>query len=554
VIFLDLRDRKGLLQVVADPDVDASAHEVAEKIRGEFVVTVRGEVRKRPEGSQNPNLPSGDVEIAASEIVILNPSETPPFPIEDDLDTSEELRIKYRYLDLRRPRAAGLLALRHRVIAAIRSFLDSEGFVEIETPVLTRATPEGARDFLVPSRLEPGSFFALPQSPQLFKQLLMIGGIDRYYQIARCFRDEDPRSDRQLDFTQLDLEMSFVDEEQVMALTESLFTKVVQEAVGGDLITPFARLTYDEAISRYGTDAPDLRFGLEIHDLSDVFRGTDLKVFRSTLDEGGVAVGLVVEGGAGWSRAELDSLIPVAKNRGVGGLAWMAFKPEGLSSPIEKFLKPEEVERTKEVLGAKPGDLVLIVCDKNGTAQAALGSVRLEIADRGDLRAKDTWNFAWITDIPLVEWNPDEDRWDAVHHPFTAPRVSDIALMDSDPGAVKGRAYDIVLNGWEVGGGSIRIHDLKLQRKVFELIGITDEAARDRFGWFLEAFRYGVPPHGGIAPGIDRLVARLAGLDNIRDVIAFPKTGAYTDPLTGAPSRVEAETLAELGLKVLEEE
>jgi aspartyl-tRNA synthetase len=559
VIFLDLRDRDGLTQITLHPDDQPEAYSVAEKLRSEYVVTIQGEVRLRPAGSENANLATGEIEVVATAIDILAESETPPFLIEDGIDASEELRIRYRFLDLRRPEMLEMLRLRHQVVRSMRDFFDEQGFLEIETPIITKATPEGARDFLVPSRLDPGNFWALPQSPQLFKQLLMIAGVDRYYQIARCLRDEDPRKDRQFEFTQLDMEMSFVEQATIIDMTERMFVRIFRDAFGIDLPTPFPSMTYEESIKRFGSDKPDLRYELELVDLTNVFAGTQIRIFQSVLGSGGVATALLVEGQAGMARKDLDALALVARNLGAGGLAWVGYKKEGISSPLSSVLSEAEIAGVREGLGAKVGDLALIVCDADPTAYLAMGAVREEVANRlgliPELVAEDpqAWKFLWVLDPPLLEWKEDEKRWDAVHHPFTAPYPQDEVLLDSDdPGAARAQAYDIVLNGWEVGGGSIRIHRPELQRRVFELIGIDDETAKRRFGWFLKAFDYGAPPHGGIAPGVDRIVAKMLGLDHIRGVIAFPKTGAYTDPMTGAPDPVDSATLKELLLKTTE--
>jgi aspartyl-tRNA synthetase len=568
VVFLDLRDREGLVQVVARPDGVESepgieaAYEVARRLRGEFVVTVSGTVSLRPPGTVNPNLPTGEVEVVAESIEILAEAAVPPLQIDEHAGAGEETRLRYRYLDLRRPEMQAILSLRHRVVSAIRAHYDAEGFIDVETPMLTKSTPEGARDFLVPSRLEPGKFFALPQSPQLFKQLLMVAGTDRYYQIVRCFRDEDPRADRQPDFTQLDVEMSFVDEEGVRVVTEAMLATVFRAAHGVTLPLPLPRLPYEDAMERYGTDKPDLRFGLEMIDLGPVFATSGVQVFRRALDAGGAAKGLVVPGwkDRGFGRKELDELTKVARAYGAGGLAWIVFDAAaegGVSSPLAKFLSTEDVEALAKATGAGDGDLVLVVSDRRAVANRALGEVRLALADLLDLRPSleptdpEAWKLLWVTDMPLVEWNETEKRWDPVHHPFTAPRPEDEPLLESDPGSVRARAYDVVLNGWELGGGSIRIHRPDLQRRVFSLIGIDDERAEQRFGWFVKALDYGAPPHGGIAFGIDRMVALLAGKDNIRDVIAFPKTSSFTDLLTGAPDAVEEAQLKELHLRVV---
>lgn len=556
VIFLDLRDREGLVQVVARPE-QTQAYGVAERARSEFLLAVEGSVDRRPSENVNPNVPTGEVEVVATAIEVVAESDTPPFAIEDRVEVAEETRIRYRYLDLRRPEMLRVLRLRHKVVATIRSFFDEQGFIEVETPMLTRATPEGARDFLVPSRLQPGTFFALPQSPQLFKQLLMVAGIERYYQIARCFRDEDPRADRQPDFTQLDVEMSFVEEPEIFDLVERMFVRIFREVLEVELPAPFPRIAYDDAGARYGTDKPDLRFGLEIADATAVFSGTRVELFRPVLASGGVVKAVAVPGQADLPRRTLDGLEAVARGVGAVGMTHVAFHGDEISSPLRKFLSAAEAEGLKKATGADDGDLVLIVADRKSVAETALGAVRLALADLLDLRPDlppgepEAWKFVWVVDPPLFEWNEQERRWDPTHHPFTAPRPEHEALLEGDPGAVRARAYDIVLNGWELGTGSIRIHRPQLQRRIFERIGLDEESVRRRFGWFLKAFDYGAPPHGGIAPGIDRIVARIAGLDHIRGAIAFPKTGTYTDPLTGAPDSVDDSQLAELRLRVV---
>ncbi|HVE77146.1 MAG TPA: aspartate--tRNA ligase [Actinomycetota bacterium] len=556
VIFIDLRDRQGLIQLVIHPDKQPDAYAMAEKLRSEFVVRVSGAVKSRLKDAVNPNLETGEVEIDVAEIEILSTSETPPFAIDDRAGVNEETRLRYRYLDLRRPEMVRVLRLRHQTISAIREFFDAEGFLEVETPLLTKPTPEGAHDFLVPTRLHPGKFLALPQSPQLFKQLLMIGGVDRYYQIARCFRDEDPRADRHQDFTQLDMEMSFVTQEDVLDVGERMFKHVWKTTLGVDL-EPFERIRYQDAMDRFGSDRPDLRFGVEIADVSNVFSGTQVQVFRSALDKGGVAKAIAVPSGAGRSRKEIESLVAIGRSFGAGGVAWIALRSEGIASPLEKFLTEEEILGVREATGAGEGDLLLIVCDKPSVAAPALGGIRLAVADQLGLRAETEptdpahWKFAWILDFPLVEWSEQEERWDAVHHPFTAPRPEDEDLLVTDPGKVRAQQYDLMVNGWELGGGSIRIHSGELQKRIFDLIGLDEDTISRRFGWFLDAFKYGVPPHGGIAPGIDRIVAKLAGKETIRDVIAFPKTGSYLDALTGAPYEVDEEQLQALHLEVV---
>ncbi|MEO7804662.1 MAG: aspartate--tRNA ligase [Actinomycetota bacterium] len=557
VIFIDLRDREGLVQVVFRPDAKSDSYSIAEKLRSEFVVAITGKVIARMEGAANPNLPTGDVEIEAEQIEILSESETPPFPIEDRVDVNEETRLKYRYLDLRRPEMQRVMRLRHRVVSAIRNFFDAEGFIDVETPMLNKSTPEGARDYLVPSRLQPGTFFALTQSPQLFKQLLMISGFDRYYQIVRCFRDEDPRADRQPDFTQLDMEMSFTDEATIKDLAQRMFAVACKQAIGVDIQMPFPEMTYTESMDLYGTDKPDLRFGNAMIDVTKVFAKTDVRVFAKVMEAGGIAKALCVEGAGELGRKELDDLSKVARTFGAGGLAWIVIKEDGITSPLANALSPEEVKGLIKVTSSKPGDLVLIVVDKPVVANRSLGAVRLALADSLNLRPQladddpEAWKFLWLTEIPLVEWNEKEERWDSVHHPFTAPDPRDEHLLETDPGAVRARAYDVILNGWEAAGGSIRIHRPDMQRRIFALIGLDEETAERRFGWFLRAFDFGAPPHGGIASGIDRFVALLAGKDSIREAMAFPKTSAMTDAMTSAPDVVDEKQLKELRISVL---
>lgn len=541
LVFIDLRDRSGILQVVFHPEHASEAHELAGTLRAEDVISVHGKLVKRDDAVINPNLPTGHIELQASSLSVLARSETPPFPVDEDGNVDELLRLKHRYLDLRRGTIAPNLELRARVVRAMRRVLDAHDFLEVETPNLTRPTPEGARDYIVPSRVKPGSWYALPQSPQLYKQLLMMGGLERYYQIARCFRDEDLRADRQPEFTQLDLEMSFVDEEDVIAVTEAVLKEVLAE--GGIAVeTPFERMCYDEAIGRFGKDAPDLRYGLEIVNLDEVFATSEFKVFSGVLGSGGT-VRAINAGKRELSRADLDELTEYVKNHGAGGLVW-AFVEEdgGWRSPIAKFLTDEERAGAVEALGAETGDLLLAVADNSKmTAASALGALREELARRFELTKNASHRLVWIVKFPMLEWNEDEKRWDPLHHPFTAPD-GDLA----DPENLGSRAYDIVMDGWEIGGGSIRINTVEVQEAILDLIGIDRAEAEERFGFLLEALKYGAPPHGGLAIGLDRLVALLAGADSIRDAIAFPKSATGADPLTGAPASVDDRQVREL--------
>jgi aspartyl-tRNA synthetase len=547
LIFIDLRDRSGIVQLVFNPDSSGASFELAHKLRAEDVLSAAGTVVRRSPETVNPELPTGEVELLVGEADLLADAQTPPFQIEGYAgEASEDLRLRYRYLDLRREQMREGLVLRHRVTAAIREFLDGEGFVDVETPILTRSTPEGARDFLVPSRNQTGSFYALPQSPQLFKQLLMVSGFERYYQIARCFRDEATRADRQPEFTQLDLEMSFVEAEDVIGVNERLLAHLFERVDGPQIELPMQRMGYDEAISRFGTDRPDLRFGLELVDLSDALRETEFKVFRSVLEGGGAIRGLNA-GRRELPRSELDGLISRAQELGAKGLVWAFREGDGWRSPTAKFLSAEELADLNQRLGAEEGDLLLLVADKPAVTNTVLGQMRLDLAARFDLIEPDDDRLVWIVDWPLFDWNEDERRWDAVHHPFTSPAG---AFDPDDPGAARALAYDVVWNGQELGGGSIRIHDAEVQRAVFRVLGIDDETAEARFGFLLEALHFGAPPHGGIAYGIDRIVQRLSGAETIRDVIAFPKTASGFDPLTGAPAPVDEAQLKELGVAV----
>jgi len=549
LIFADLRDRTGLVQVTFNPEVDAKAHTKADAVRSEFVLAVIGEVVLRPEGTRNPNLVTGDVEIYAHELRICNTAKTPPFHVDDKEEVDESIRLKYRYLDLRRPSMQRNLILRHKVAKLIRDFLDRHGFLEIETPMLTKSTPEGARDYLVPSRVHPGEFFALPQSPQLFKQTLMVAGMDKYFQITRCFRDEDLRADRQPEFTQIDIETSFLEQEEILTMMEEMMAKVFAETVGVEVKRPFARLTYQEARERFGSDKPDLRFGLELVDVSDLVANTGFKVFAQAVTCGCQVKAINAKGCVKFSRKEIDELSQVVAPYGAKGLAWISWSPEGIKSPIAKFFSEEELKAILERMGAQEGDLLLFVADKPSVVAASLGYLRLELAKRLDLINPEEYNFLWIVDFPLLEYDEEAKRYVAIHHPFTSPVEEDLPLFQTDPGKMRAKAYDLVLNGTEIGGGSLRIYQRPIQEKMFAALGLSPEEAKEQFGFLLEAFEYGTPPHGGIAFGLDRLVMLLTGAKTIRDVIAFPKTQSAACLFTDAPSPVDPKQLRELAIK-----
>lgn len=549
VIFIDLRDRWGITQIVFNPELNPDTHAKAHQIRSEWVLAVRGTVSRRPADMENPKLATGAIEILVNELRILNTSETPPFPLDEDTEVSDNLRLQYRYLDLRRPEMAKNLAMRHTAVQAIRHYLDDNLFLEIETPMLTRSTPEGARDYLVPSRVNQGKFYALPQSPQLFKQLLMMAGMDRYYQIVRCFRDEDLRADRQPEFTQIDMEFSFVGEDDIIRVSEEMIKAVFKAVEGIELSPPFKHMTYEESLRRFGTDRPDTRFDLELIDLTETLKGCGFKVFSSTIDNGGCVKAINAKGCATFSRKDLDNLTDYAGRFGARGMAWIKIKEDEWQSPITKFFSDEEIAAMGQALDAQPGDLILFGADSVSTVHQVLAELRLELARRLDLIQEGTYNFLWITEFPLVEYDKNEKRFTALHHPFTAPNEDQVDLLESDPGKVTSRAYDLVLNGNEIGGGSIRIHNKDIQEKVFAALGIEHDEAEEKFGFLLRALELGAPPHGGIAFGLDRLMMILAGANSIRDVIAFPKTQKATCPLTEAPASVTRKQLTELSLR-----
>lgn len=552
LVFVTLRDRSGIIQVVFNSDTNPELHEKALQVRSEFVLAVRGVLQQRSPEAVNKNMPTGELEVIATELRILSKSETPPFHIEEDSGANEVLRLKYRYLDLRRPDLQKKLILRHRIAKIARDYYDVNGFIEIETPVLGRSTPEGARDYLVPSRVHPGKFYALPQSPQLFKQLLMVSGFDRYIQITKCFRDEDLRADRQPEFTQIDLEMSFVDVEDVIKVNEGFIQKLFKETLNLDIPVPFKRLTFQEAMTRYGSDKPDTRFDMELVDISDIARTSGFKVFADAVANSGSVRAINAKGGGNFSRKEIDALGEVVKTYKAKGLAWIVVEENGIKSPIAKFLSEDETSSLINRLKAVTGDLLLFVADKDEVVCDALGHLRLVLGEKLNLIDHDIYDVLWVTEFPLLERDEEENRWVAKHHPFTSPMDEDIEYLDADPGRVRAKAYDIVINGYEVGGGSIRIHNQELQQKMFNTIGFTDEQAKERFGFLLDAFRFGTPPHGGLAFGLDRLVMLFAKTDNIKDVIAFPKVQNASDLMTNAPDTVDDKQLDELKIKTVE--
>lgn len=551
LIFIDLRDRSGIVQVVMSPQYGEDAFHKAEDVRSEYVLAIRGIVRERSPETVNPKMQTGKIEVVVSEMRVLNKAKTPPFYVEDGIDVDETVRLKHRYIDLRRPEMQRNLIMRHKIVHEMRQFLDAHDFLEVETPILTKSTPEGARDYLVPSRVNPGKFYALPQSPQLFKQLLMISGLERYFQIARCFRDEDLRADRQPEFTQLDIELSFEDQDFILDLMEHMMQRIFKNVLNVDIQIPFKRITWDDAMNLYGSDKPDLRFDMHFYDISDLLRDTGFKVFRNVLDNGGIVKAITVKGDAAIPRRELDGLVDYVGNYGAKGLAWIGLNKDGsLKCQITKFLGEDKIREIGKFCEAENGDLILIIADKPKVVAQALGELRLEMARRMNLIDENEFCFRWVTDFPMFEYSEEDKRWVAEHHPFTAPRDEDVQYLLTDPSKVYAKAYDMVLNGVEAGGGSLRIYQEELQEKVFKAIGITHEEAQEKFGFLLDAFRYGAPPHAGIALGLDRLVMLMLRLGSIRDVIAFPKTQSAIDQMTQAPSEVVDMQLKELHIRV----
>lgn len=551
LIFIDLRDREGIVQVVFNPDLSQEALELAERIRNEYVISVTGSVVARGEGTVNPNLKTGKIEIHAEDVQIINEAKTPPFMIDDQMEVSEDVRLKYRYVDLRRPAMAETFRMRHNVTTSFRSFLNENGFLDVETPILTKSTPEGARDYLVPSRVHPGEFYALPQSPQIFKQLLMVSGFDRYYQIARCFRDEDLRADRQPEFTQIDMEMSFMEQEEIILLVQEMMAKLMKDVKGLDIESVFPRMTYDEAMSRYGSDKPDTRFAMELIDVSEIVKDSGFKVFSGAVAGGGQVKLINVKGAASnYSRKDIDGLTEFVSRYGAKGLAWLKVEEEGLKGPISKFVSEEDASSLSAASEAETGDLLLFVADKKSVVADALGALRLKLGKELGLIDESVFNFLWVTDWPLLEFDEGDNRYYAAHHPFTMPVREDLELLETNPGEVRAQAYDLVLNGYELGGGSLRIYERDIQEKMFSVLGFSKEEANEQFGFLLEAFEYGTPPHGGIALGLDRLVMLLAGRSNLRDTIAFPKTASASCVLTDAPGGVSEAQLKELSLSL----